>query len=355
VSLLLLLKNSTAPSAPAKVAQASRAQRRTVPVVRKIRVAAPSPSLVAPRVPIAATSAPQRKWPKMFRRRTISVPVITQTAPVPPVYVPVSIPRKSLRTLLRRGSTSMARPQAAPAFVTPRRRLWPFPKRGRVAVPVPIQAVVAPPTFVPQNPPMRLLRMWLKRGAVGTPVPVQVAVPPPAFVPQNPPKRGLRTMFRRNRGGNPPRPQASPLPVNRTAPRNRPTVHTRVAGPPIPQATPPAAPAFVPGQTRVRRFARTLAKIRSANPFGGTGAPPPPTPTGYLVELWNYVDETRMWRTRVGYTAYRIAGVWHFEHTPDDSQLAGADLVLRGGYNNVVDVATGLELASYGVTVTPIF
>lgn len=93
----------------------------------------------------------------------------------------------------------------------------------------------------------------------------------------------------------------------------------------------------------------------SAVADGGTGSMYQGGLTGFTVDLTETIQMTRMWTIRFGYTAWKIGSVWHYGHTPDDTQLAGATAILRGGYENTVDVTTGLELQAAGVPVVPVY
>lgn len=324
--------------------------RGTASMVPLTQIAAPPPTYV-PVMPA------RRNLRAILRRSFGAVPVPAQVAVPPPTFVPQAPPRRRLAVVLRRRSTGVPLAQALPPSVSrlPRRKYTGPRRRGRSPGPLTPQVTVPNPPFVSGMPTRRTLRLFRRgplvalvpvaqtgpsraaperttrvrpvaRTRVSTPPMAQVQVQAPQWVPVQIPRRGIRRILRRTT-------TAVPVPVQ-----------VAVPAPPFVQATP------------AKRSLRSLIR-RAVVGFVQPNAPQPIlVPTGYLVDLTEVIHMTRMWNITRGYSAWRIAGVWYFGHTPDDSQLAGHDYYLRGGYEgNVVDVTAGLQLQALGVSVTPIY
>lgn len=334
---------------------------RTAAPTRGIRffTRRPRGATVSPAQPKPPVNTMSRRFYRIRARAMTALVPLTQVAALPPNYVPVSPPRRFLRFLRGRGGASM----------------------------VPLTQIAVPaPRFVPVMPARRGLRAVRRRTFGAVPVPLQTAPISPSWVPQGALRRGIRLFVRTRRAQTRPGQQLIPSihPVRQT---RRPSVRTRSAQPPITQVT-PVTPVVAPVQMPKRGIRVWARRNRTVNPvpvqvaappptyvpqpppkravraflrraFGfsvpANQAPPVPVIIGYTLDLTEVIQTTNLWRTTRGYTAWRIAGVWHFGHTPDDKDLAGSDLVYRGGYNNTVSVAIGQALIAAGANCIPIY
>jgi hypothetical protein len=121
---------------------------------------------------------------RIFRGRT-AAPVPTQIVVVPPAYPPQSVRTRlrGLRLFRPRAAAPAVDQLLAPPVAHTRVREVPA-RRAHIAMPVPPQVTVAPPTYPPRPVRSRLKGLRQSRGReAAMPVPPQIIIPPPPYVP----------------------------------------------------------------------------------------------------------------------------------------------------------------------------
>lgn len=201
------------------------------------------------------------------------------------VFPPGQPVRRRVPTVRARPHVSAPVQTSSPPPVNTARRsrmvrgLW--PRRGRIATPVPAQVVVTAPAYPPQPARVRVRGLRLFRSRSAGPVPPQVVVPPPAYpLPSVRPRlRGLRPF--RPRVAAPVPAQvvvaAPTYPVRQPGPRARMLrlVRGRSASPPPVQPV-PARPAQRPRLRLPRIFRGRPAATPVVQPFPPAAVHPRP-------------------------------------------------------------------------------
>jgi hypothetical protein len=279
--------------------------RRVVALARRARPARPPVDQQA--TPTTSSRRARPTWRRLTRPALVVPP---QAAPAAPSWVPGRTLARKVSALARRSRAVVTVPaQVAPAppasipSVTSPRRMGRLLRRSSSVAVVPAQAAVAPPTYIPAGPRLRRFARVLARPRTAAPTPPQVAPVAPSWVPgTRAPRRVLAALLRRK--------APAPAPVQDRPPRpsmrrpGLPVAKVRhAAGPPIPQAAPPAVTA-----TSAERRPLLRRKARAAAPVPQQATPNPTTPATTSPRRAQRVAAIRL-RRRTGFPWLGIAPV----------------------------------------------
>jgi hypothetical protein len=206
------------------------------------------------------------KLPRFGRSRQAN-PVPAQATVPPPPYVPQTLRARVKALAVRRRQVPAPVLDQAVSPQQGRRGRLKFPRlaRGEQATPVPPQVAVTAPTYPPQALRTRLKFLRIWRGRAAAPVPPQIVLTAPTYVPQ-----GLRVRVRslrlfRGRTAQPVPPQITVAPPAYVANRARQATVRATLARRGHTTTPPVAQARAPLFTRV--------KLRAVRIFRGKPRP----------------------------------------------------------------------------------